>query len=188
MLKAPQVQHILADSGASVLITNSMRAGSVRESVNGQLPIPVISIDGTESSVSWGELLQNEQEFQIDSQESDIAAILYTSGSTGRPKGVVLSQANLAIGAESVAAYLNNTRDDVILSAHYAPASPYHTGIIISTDMGKTWAQYDLKQFGRRSPVRIQKKNSDGWFRIDLRTGWIGRGEVLFIKPKPSDS
>src|SRR6056297_1508542 len=75
--------------------------------------------------------------------------------------------------------------DGVILSAHYAPASPYHTGIIISPDMGKTWAQYDLKHLGRRSPVRFQKKNSDGWFRVDLRQGWIARGEVLFIKPKP---
>ncbi len=75
--------------------------------------------------------------------------------------------------------------DGVILSAHYAPASPYHTGFIISPDMGKTWAQYDLKQFGKRSPVRFQKKNSDGWFRVDLRKGWIERGEVLFNKPKP---
>ena len=74
--------------------------------------------------------------------------------------------------------------DGVILSAHYAPASPYHTGFIISPDMGKTWAQYDLKRFGRRSPVRFHKKNSDGWFRVDLRKGWIERGEVLFIKPK----
>jgi hypothetical protein len=74
--------------------------------------------------------------------------------------------------------------DGVILSAHYAPASPYHTGIIISPDLGKTWAQYDLKQFGKRSPVRFHQKNSDGWFRVDLRKGWIARGEVLFIKPK----
>jgi hypothetical protein len=74
--------------------------------------------------------------------------------------------------------------DGVMLSAHYAPASPYHTGFIISPDMGKTWAQYDLNQFGKRSPVRFQRKNSDGWFRVDLRKGWIERGEVLFIKPK----
>lgn len=74
--------------------------------------------------------------------------------------------------------------DGVMLSAHYAPASPYHTGIIYSPDMGKTWAQYDLKQFGRRSPVRFHKKNADGWFRVDLRERWIKRGEVLFIKPK----
>ena len=72
----------------------------------------------------------------------------------------------------------------VILSAHYAPASPYHTGFIISPDMGKSWAQYDLQQFGRRSPVRFHKQNRNGWFRVDLRKGWIARGEVLFIKPK----
>ncbi|MHC4302197.1 MAG: hypothetical protein ACYS7Y_33475, partial [Planctomycetota bacterium] len=45
-------------------------------------------------------------------------------------------------------------------------------------------AQYDLKQFGPRSPVRFDRKNSDGWFRVDLRSGWIKRAEVLFIKPK----
>jgi len=74
--------------------------------------------------------------------------------------------------------------DEVILSAHYAPASPYATGFIISPDMGKTWAQYDLKEFGKRSPLRFQQKNSDGWFKVDLRKGWIERGEILFIKPK----
>lgn len=78
--------------------------------------------------------------------------------------------------------------DDVILSAHYAPASPYATGIIYSPDLGKSWAQYDLKEFGQRSAIRFHPKNSDGWFRVDLRKGWIERGEVLFIKPKPNRS
>ncbi len=75
-------------------------------------------------------------------------------------------------------------QDDTILSAHYATASPYQNGFIISNDMGKTWAQYDLKGFGKRSGVRFQRKNSEGWFRVDLRKGWIDRGEVLYIKPK----
>jgi hypothetical protein len=75
-------------------------------------------------------------------------------------------------------------QDGVMLASHCAPASTYATGIIYSPDMGKTWAQYDLKEFGPRSPVRIQKKNGDGWFRMDLRKGWIERAEVLFIKPK----
>lgn len=75
-------------------------------------------------------------------------------------------------------------QDGVILASHYAPASPYAMGFIISTDMGKTWAQYDLSGFGRRSAVRFHKKNSDGWFRVDLRSGWIKRADVLFIKPK----
>jgi len=76
--------------------------------------------------------------------------------------------------------------DGTILASHYAPASPYATGFIVSPDMGQTWAQYDLKQFGRRSPVRFDRKNGDGWFRVDLRLGWIQRGEVLFIKPNGS--
>jgi hypothetical protein len=50
--------------------------------------------------------------------------------------------------------------------------------------MGKTWQQYDLKEFGARSGCRFNKKNSDGWFRVDLRKGWIERAEVIFIKPK----
>jgi len=75
-------------------------------------------------------------------------------------------------------------QDGVMLASHCAPASTYACGIIYSPDMGKTWAQYDLKEFGPRSGCRFHKKNSDGWFRVDLRKGWIERAEVLFIKPK----
>jgi hypothetical protein len=77
-------------------------------------------------------------------------------------------------------------QDGVILASHCAPASPMATGLIISTDMGKTWAQYDLKECGRRSPTRFHQKNGEGWFRMDLRSGWIERADVLFIKPRPS--
>jgi len=75
-------------------------------------------------------------------------------------------------------------QDGVMLATHCAPASTYKNGIIWSPDMGKTWAQYDLKEFGPRSGCRIHRKNSDGWFRLDLRKGWIDRAEVMFIKPK----
>ena len=77
-------------------------------------------------------------------------------------------------------------QDGVMLAAHCGPASPMNTGFIISTDMGKTWAQYDLKEFGKRCPTRFHEKNGEGWFRVDLRSGWIQRAEVLFIKPKRS--
>ena len=76
-------------------------------------------------------------------------------------------------------------QDGVMLAALYAPASTSTCGFVYSPDMGQTWAQYDLKEFGARSGCRFHKKNSDGWFRVDLRKGWIDRAEVLFIKPKP---
>ena len=75
-------------------------------------------------------------------------------------------------------------QDGVMLATHCAPASTYACGIIYSPDLGKTWAQYDLKEVGPRSGCRIHRKNSDGWFRLDLRKGWIDRAEVMFIKPK----
>ena len=74
--------------------------------------------------------------------------------------------------------------DGVILSGHYTPVSPYNVGIIISPDLGKNWAQYDLKGQGKWSPVRFHRKNAEGWVRIDLRERWIKRGRVMFIKPK----
>ncbi|HPM83187.1 MAG TPA: hypothetical protein PLF81_20940 [Candidatus Anammoximicrobium sp.] len=76
-------------------------------------------------------------------------------------------------------------QDNVILASHCAPASPLATGFIVSTDMGKTWAQYDLKEFGRRSGTRFHEKNGEGWFRVDLRSGWVTHADVVFIKPKP---
>ena len=75
-------------------------------------------------------------------------------------------------------------QDGVILASHCAPASPMAAGIIFSPDMGKTWVQYDLKEFGRRSPCRINRPNSEGWFRMDLRSGWVTPAEAMFIKPK----
>ena len=79
-------------------------------------------------------------------------------------------------------------QDGVILASHCAPASSMDTGIIVSLDLGKTWAQYDLKEFGRRSPCRFHRKNSEGWFRVDLRSYWVTPAEMMFIKPKKAPS
>ena len=76
-------------------------------------------------------------------------------------------------------------QEGVMLAGHCAPASTLATGFAYSPDLGKTWREYDLAEFGRRSPCRFHAKNAEGWFRVDLRKGWIEPGEVLFIKPKP---
>ena len=75
-------------------------------------------------------------------------------------------------------------QDGVILASHCAPASPMNTGIIVSLDLGKTWSQYDLKKFGKRSPCRFHRKNAEGWFRVDLRSHWVTPAGMMFIKPK----
>ena len=74
--------------------------------------------------------------------------------------------------------------DKFILAGLSDLSSPFATGVVVSPDLGKSWATYDLKELGKRSPYRFHPKNSHGWFRVDLRLEWIKRAEVLFIKPK----
>lgn len=46
---------------------------------------------------------------------SDIAVVLYTSGTTGKPKGAMLTHANLASGATTIATYWGFNEADVLL-------------------------------------------------------------------------
>ncbi len=102
VLKRAQVAHILADSGASLLLTGAGRAATLEPGdVPGGCAI-VLERDLT----SKGALPPS------SADSGTLAAIMYTSGSTGRPKGVMLSHANLWLGAVSVAHYLKLAPDD----------------------------------------------------------------------------
>ncbi len=59
----------------------------------------------------------------VPREDDDLAAILYTSGTTGRSKGAMLTHANLASNAETLADAWRFTADDVLI--HALPI--YHT-------------------------------------------------------------
>ena len=123
VLKAPQVQHILNDCDVKILVTSSDRLKGLNE-VLAQCPAleHVVLIDKLPDNlqcsvnVSLMSELPEQEVAQYHRVDNDVAAILYTSGSTGKPKGVVLSHRNIVCGAQSVAEYLENTADDVILA------------------------------------------------------------------------
>jgi acyl-CoA ligase (AMP-forming) (exosortase A-associated) len=111
LLKRAQVAHILADSGASLLIGTPARVKSLDE---GDVP-PDCFVAEEGSALDEARALGR----ALTPSSADpqaLAAILYTSGSTGRPKGVMLSHANLWLGAESVASYLSLAPDDRTLA------------------------------------------------------------------------
>ena len=99
VLRRAQAEHILADSGAALLLANRARLDSLE-----QVDTKVVAAE------DW----QHGSDFLPPSRRDpdELAALLYTSGSTGRPKGVMLSHANLWLGAVSVAHYLHLQADD----------------------------------------------------------------------------
>lgn len=110
LLKHAQVAHILADSGASLLIGTAARLKTLN-------PTDVPPGCGVlEEPAAMATIASHKGSRPPSSADpNDLAAILYTSGSTGRPKGVMLSHANLWLGAVSVAHYLGMAADDVTL-------------------------------------------------------------------------
>ena len=109
LLKRAQVAHILADSGACLLITGEARLATLEE---GDLTAGCCPV-AEEEGASW---LEREGGLPPSSGDpDDLAALLYTSGSTGRPKGVMLTHANMWLGAISVAHYLRLTPEDCTL-------------------------------------------------------------------------
>ena len=107
-LRAQQVRHILADSGARVLVTSAIQLAKLGDTL---ADLPGLALIDTDAPVDERPALPPAR-----SIGQDLAAILYTSGSTGAPKGVMLSHANMLAGTRIVRTYLGITADDRILS------------------------------------------------------------------------
>jgi acyl-CoA ligase (AMP-forming) (exosortase A-associated) len=110
VLKRAQVAHILADSGASLVISGAVRLASLRADDLPGACRPVTEDEGAAMLAGQSGLPPSRADVET------LAALLYTSGSTGRPKGVMLSHANLWLGAISVAHYLQLGPDDRTLA------------------------------------------------------------------------
>ncbi|MCB1063296.1 MAG: hypothetical protein KDN20_10300, partial [Verrucomicrobiae bacterium] len=63
--------------------------------------------------------------------------------------------------------------EKIIVVPEYGNANPCDCGFLFSPDLGQTWCQYDLKEFGDLSGVRVNPPNDEGWFRADLRAKWL---------------
>ncbi len=109
VLKRAQVAHILADSGARLVIANAARLHSLEA---GDCAAAEAFVDTDVIAVLDAEAALPPSSAPVDAT----VALLYTSGSTGRPKGVMLSHANLWLGAVSVAHYLGLSARDRVLA------------------------------------------------------------------------
>ncbi|QCI64375.1 AMP-binding protein [Phreatobacter stygius] len=119
LLQAAQIQHIVADCGARIVLTNQALAPRLREALADLDGPSLYLVDAPlwtpkpDQAAAAGMVPPPPRDQAIG---EDLAAILYTSGSTGRPKGVMLSHRNLIAGTRIVRTYLKLTADDRILS------------------------------------------------------------------------
>jgi acyl-CoA ligase (AMP-forming) (exosortase A-associated) len=170
LLKRAQVAHIIADSGAQLLIGTPSRLASLEP---GDLPEVCHALEENEAlrqADAFGALGPSAI------PPSALAAILYTSGSTGRPKGVMLSHANMWLGAVSVADYLGLAADDVtlavlplsfdygqnqLLSTWYAGGSVVPLDFLFPKDVAKACAKHGVTTLAAVPPLWVQLTEID---------------------------
>ncbi len=173
ILKPAQVKHIVTDSGSKLLITNAGRIKSLEDT-------PV-----DEGCAVWNDgAVSTDMENIADPLEPNettknvnaLAAILYTSGSTGRPKGVMLTNANLSLGAVSVAQYLKMKPDDrtlcvlplsfdygqnQLLSTWFAGGCAYPLDYLTPRDVIKACAREAITTLAAVPPLWVQLVDQD---------------------------
>jgi len=171
LLKHGQAAHILADSGARLLISNRGRAETIEAADRPAGCRLLLEEEAGEALLSGDTPLP-----PSCWDPATLTAILYTSGSTGRPKGVMLSHANLWLGALSVAHYLDLRDDDRVLallplsfdygqnqllSAWAAGGCAYPLDYLVPRDVPKAVARHGITTLAGVPPLWIQLADID---------------------------
>jgi amino acid adenylation domain-containing protein len=128
--KSEKLTYILNNCRARTLITHAKKLDLIRscweqtphlESVVIAGGVPPPGRHGTKQVRSLEDFLAehgpSDRSLAKRCIDIDLAALIYTSGSTGHPKGVMMTHLNMVTAARSITQYLENTSDDIILSA-----------------------------------------------------------------------
>ena len=125
--KAGKLHYILKDSGARILITESLQKNELVSTLDDSSDIEEVIITGDISAISgltkvasvdFGEALltgANTSTILPKAIPNDLAALIYTSGSTGFPKGVMMTHQSMVFASWSLIEYLRLDDEDRIL-------------------------------------------------------------------------
>ncbi len=125
LVKGPKLARLLQDCAPAALIGSAsyVRLLLTARSLH---PLPRILLlagrgePDLPAASNWTEVGSSESSAAPPPRRNidiDLASLIYTSGSTGTPKGIMLTHRNMLTAAASITTYLENTAEDVILSA-----------------------------------------------------------------------
>ncbi len=119
--KPNKLAYLIDNCRASAVITKTrlMRVLAEASAIAKTRPLSIIAGAKTQAlteALSFADLVASNASPPAPGPETDIAMLIYTSGSTGQSKGVMMSHANIDAAAASIATYLGNTENDVILN------------------------------------------------------------------------
>ncbi|MGA7489931.1 MAG: ATP-dependent acyl-CoA ligase [Xanthobacteraceae bacterium] len=121
--RGPQLQHVLANSGARLLVTEAEYADNLAMLDPSALALEAIWTVGAPGGLRFGSIVARTMPPQHESippatlKSSDLGMILYTSGTTGPSKGVCCPHAQYFWWGVNSAALLEIQSDDVLCTS-----------------------------------------------------------------------
>ena len=160
--KGEFLRHVLADSGAGVVVVQTGLAQRVAEVAGPTVPelIAVVVVGEMESwsaSVSayaWSHLLGEAREDAlpaVDIGPADLACFIYTAGTTGASKGCMLPHQYVVALAEQIARAWGRTAEDVVLTPlplfHFNAISVCVVGTLLTGGRAAIVRRFSVSRF-----------------------------------------
>src|SRR6185295_4934650 len=147
LLKPKEIEYIVANSEAKVIITESSLSSGIeqsRKNIGSLCHVLVIDesgqwsaeqVQGSGSGVQGSESDSELRTRNSEPRRNDEAVIIYTSGTNGKPKGVLLTHGNLLSNAQQIAEWLRLTEED--RSLMIMPL--FHVNALMTTCLAVLW-------------------------------------------------